>query len=273
MNTFEFNFKINLVMKYLSKSMVFLMGMVILACGQEKKKAESENATEETSSITLTKAPSSPSFLDATLTKKEVSVVANDSMYSVDYSFEVMNYELGVQTEDATTRGIANSGKGQHIHFIVNNGPYSAHYMPGMSNQLEAGNYVVLAFLSRSYHESVKGAGAYAIENLTVGDVEPTAVDLNAPHLFYSRPKGTYSGTDTEKLMLDFYLLNTTLSPEGNKVKATINGTEFIIDEWAPYYIEGLGKGEVSLKLELIDAQGANIPGPFNVVERKVILE
>ena len=51
-------------------------------------------------------------------------------------------------------------------------------------------------------------------------------VDLNSEFLFYSRPKGTYKGKDTEKLLLDFYLINTTISPEGNKVKATINDTE-----------------------------------------------
>ena len=73
-----------------------------------------------------------------------------------NFGFEVTNYELGVQTEDATTRGIANSGKGQHIHFILNNGPYSAHYESVFSKSLNVGNYVMLAFLSRSYHESIK---------------------------------------------------------------------------------------------------------------------
>ncbi len=196
-----------------------------------------------------------------------------DSTYAIDYNFDVQNYELGVQTEDAETRGIANSSKGQHIHFIVNNGPYSAHYMPGVMNTLDEGNYVVLAFLSRSYHESVKSEGAFYVENLKVGDVEPSETDLTAPHLFYSRPKGTYTDIDTKKVMLDFYLLNTTISPEGNKVKATINGEEFMITEWAPYYIEGLPLGEATIELELIDAEGKTVDGPFNKVERKITLE
>lgn len=261
-------------MRYLTKSIFFLLAIIIFACGQGKKAEETDTKeTEVAQSITLTKAPDSPQYPDASLTKSDVSIEAKDSTYAIDYSFDVANYELGVQTEDAATRGIANSGKGQHIHFIVNNGPYSAHYMPGVSNELEAGNYVVLSFLSRSYHESVKSEGAFHIENLNVGGVEPAEADLTVPHLFYSRPKGTYKGADTEKLMLDFYLLNTTLSPEGNKVKATINGVEFLIDEWAPYYIEGFGKGEVTIKLELIDSEGNGISGPFNAVERKVILE
>ncbi|WP_258103275.1 hypothetical protein [Marinoscillum sp. MHG1-6] len=265
-------------MKFLKwNALCLILAALTVACSTNKKSDESAEETTEqmdtTSSITLTKAPDSPQYPEASLSKNGVAITPNDSLFTVEYDFEVANYELGVQTEDAATRGIANSGKGQHIHFIVNNGPYSAHYMTGVIDQLAAGNYVVLAFLSRSYHESVKSEGAYYIENITVGDVASEEVDLDAPHLFFSRPKGTYAGADTKKLMLDFYLLNTTLSADGNKVRATINGEEFMIDEWAPYYIEGLEKGEVAIKLELVDATGVVIPGPFNRVERTVMLE
>ena len=46
-----------------------------------------------------------------------------------------------------------------------------------------------------------------------------------------------------------------------------------MIDEWAPYYIEGLAKGEVKIKLELIDTSGNLIDTPFNPSERTVTLE
>lgn len=256
---------------------IFMITLIGFSCTSTNKggedQGEASEAMEDKVEITLTKAPPSPEFPDAQLTKTEGMTTETDSGYVVKYSFDVQNYELGVQTEDAATRGIANSGKGQHIHYIVNNGPYAAHYMADINDILDEGNYVVLAFLSRSYHESVKSDGAFYVENLTVGEVEPNEADLSAPHLIYSRPKGTYSGADTEKLMLDFYLLNTSLSPDGNKVRATINGNEFMIDEWAPYYIEGLAKGEVSIKLELFDNEGNLIPGPFNSVERTVTLE
>lgn len=257
------------------KNLSFLLiASIAVACSPSKSDGEKTNSDvkKPEPAITLTKAPASPQFPDAKLTKTGVDITANDSSNTVAYSFDVTGYELGVQTEDSETRGIANSGKGQHIHFIVNNGPYSAHYMPGVSDQLADGNYVVLAFLSRSYHESVKSPEAFHIENLNVGGADVLEADLSAPHLFYSRPKGTYKGADTKKLMLDFYLANMTISPEGNKVRATINGTEFMIDEWAPYYIEGLTMGEVKIKLELIDSEGNAIEGPFNNVERIVTL-
>ena len=80
-------------------------------------------------------------------------------------------------------------------------------------------------------------------------------------------------GEDTKKLLLDFYLVNTNISKDGNKVKATINETEFIIDEWAPYYIEGLPKGEINIKLELINSDGNMVETLFNPSIRTVILE
>ncbi len=258
-----------------------LITAVAFACNPTKKSEGEQDSTEGQEAkptITLTKAPASPQYPDAQLTRvgegSPVTPTSGEETVAnqVSYEFSVEGFELGAQTEDAATRGIANSSDGQHIHFIVNNGPYAAHYMSMINKDMEEGNYTILAFLSRSYHESVKSSGAYFIQNVTVGDVEPAEVDLSTPHLFYSRPKGSYTGADTEKLMLDFYLLNCELSAEGYNVKATINGNEFTLTEWAPYYIEGLGLGEVTIKLELLDAAGNLVDSPFNPVERTVTL-
>lgn len=262
---------------------LFILAGLFAACTSPQKSSEAESDQPEkpevrASSLSLVKAPESPQFSGATLTKvgsgTKVQSSASEEVTasSAKYLFEVENYELGVQTSDAATRGIANSGKGQHIHFIVNNGPYSAHYMSDVTSELDPGNYTVLAFLSRSYHESVKEPGAFHVENLTVGDVEPAEVDLSTPHLFFSRPKGTYAGEDTETVMLDFYLLNCKLSPEGYNVRATINGEEFLIDDWAPYYMKGLPMGETTIKLELLNKDGELVDSPYNPVERTVTL-
>lgn len=190
-----------------------------------------------------------------------------------NFKFTVENYELAKQTEDAQARHCANSEKGQHIHFIVNNSPYEAHYMPEFEGNLMAGNNVVLAFLSRSYHESIKTEKAHILTNYVVGDAEDD-FDKSGEHMFYSRPKGSYSGKDTEKILLDFYLINTDLSANGSKVRATINGHEFILPKWAPYFVEGLPMGKNTFRLELIDNEGKMVEGPFNDSgEREITLE
>ena len=179
------------------------------------------------------------------------------------------NYELGAQTIEEFDYTLANSQKGQHIHVIVNNGPYSAKYDSSFEQKLDSDNNVILAFLSRSYHESVKNTNSYSI--IQVGNGE--RIDTSKELLFYSRPKGIYKGKDADKVLLDFFLVNTNLSADGNRVKATIIDKEFIIDEWAPYYIEGLPNGEIYIKLELQDSNGDLIDSPFNPSERRFTLE
>ena len=213
--------------------------------------------------IKISKVEGSPKYEDAALVLNELN-----SGSELEFSFDVKNYKLGAQTEHEFQYSLANSKKGQHIHLIINNNPYSAHYTNKFKKKLDPDNGVILAFLSRSYHESVKNKNAYIFTQY--GDLEK--IDLDKQYLFYSRPKGTYTGQDTKKLLLDFYLVNTTISKNGNKVRATINDEEFLIDEWSPYYIEGLSKGEVKIKLELINSSGELIDSPFNPSIRTVIL-
>ncbi|QHL88326.1 hypothetical protein GU926_13135 [Nibribacter ruber] len=213
-------------------------------------------------------------FPDADLDLNQPEKDAKLTGDSVQFAYEVKNFQLTQQTSDAGTHEHANSKEGQHIHNIVDNEPYTAHYKTNFKKAIKPGQHVVLSFLSRSYHESIKHDDAYDLRVINVGNAAANATkfDENAQHLFYSRPKGEYKGADTKKVMLDFYLVNTSLNKDGNKVRATINGNEFILDQWLPYLVEGLPMGENTFKLELINAQGQVIPGPFNTVERKITL-
>lgn len=238
--------------------------MLLFIVAYLPKKDTATNSSKELQNITLTKVVGSPEYENASLNIKGIEMSDKESKFS----FNIENYDLGVQTSKNFDYQLANSAKGQHIHFIVNNGPYSAHYIDSFSKGFEKESNVILAFLSRSYHESVKNKDAYILTQVGESDI-----DIENEFLFYSRPKGTYKGADTENLLLDFYLVNTEISKNGNKVRATIQDTEFIIDEWAPYYIKGLSKGEINIKLELIDSSGNLIKTPFNPSTRKVILE
>jgi len=255
-----------------------LVLITAFSCKQTKKETEEEAVEEmeevKAEPIVLSKLEGSPAYADAELMlNSQKSVITNENR-AVDFEFTMNNYELGVQTDSPNAKKLANSGKGQHIHFILNNQPYSAHYEPSFSKEIPDGVHHLVAFLSRSYHESVKNENSVVARKIEIGEnpEDTHGLDMDAPTLIYSRPKGTYTGKDTENLMLDFFVLNTTLSEDGNKVRATINGEEFIITEWAPYIINGLPMGEVTIKLELIDADGNFIEGPFNEVTRTVTL-
>jgi hypothetical protein len=195
---------------------------------------------------------------------------------SYQFKFSVMNYKLKKATPDADKHNLAESSKGQHIHFIVNNGPYMAKYDTAFKARMaKPGYYTVLAFLSRSYHESVKNPNAFAIKQFKVGNPDKgMKADLSKPHLFYSRPKGTYKGKDMKKLLLDFYPVNVDeLSKDGYKVEATLNGTTFTFTEHKPYVIEGLKPGKLKVKLRLLNKKGKLVDSKYSEVTREVTLK
>lgn len=192
------------------------------------------------------------------------------------FNFDVKGdkYKLGKQTPDAPQKMCANSAKGQHIHLIVNNDPYMAKYTPSFDVDLPDGDHFILAFLSRSYHESIKTAQAHKAVKATVANKSITSTSaLTQPMLFYSRPKGTYVGAaDTKKVMLDFYPVNAAIGTD-YMVKADINGEMHTLNKWQPYYVEGLPMGENKITLTLVDKDGKTVDTPLNPVTRKFTLK
>ncbi len=232
--------------------------------------------TEAVSNITLTPfSQESPVYENAALKIKSVNVekLGLDSA-KVTIQYDVQNYELKAQTADATTKGCNNSKDGQHIHFIVNNEPYVALYEPKHTFNVALNKeYFVMNFLSRSYHESVKNKEAYQLLHFSVDkNAKLTNLEIpNTPMVFFSRPKGDYVGKEnTDKVLLDFYLVNSDLT--NAKVKASINGQEFAIDKWQPYFIENAPMGPLDINLQLTNNEGTLLEGPNTSVSRTATL-
>lgn len=219
--------------------------------------------------VSLSAFSDSPAFGDATITK----MTYENGQFDFDYTGT--DYKLGEQTSDASVKMCANSDKGQHIHLIVDNKPYAAKYTSEFEHDVADGEHYILAFLSRSYHESIKNGTANTVKKVTVANKSITnAADVSESMLFYSRPKGTYVGKKaTEKVMLDFFLHNVTLGDD-NKVKVEVNGTEIAtVDEWKPMFLEGLPMGDNKVKLTLVDGAGNTVDTPLNPVERVFTLK
>ncbi|MCP3927998.1 MAG: phosphopeptide-binding protein [Bacteroidetes bacterium] len=249
---------------------LFLFSACSDSSQQQKAEADQQEQTTdvEKNYYTLTPFTSSQDFPDA----KIESMNYENGNFAFGVGGE--SYKLGVQTPDAPQKMCANSAKGQHIHLIVDDQPYAAKYEAEFEYDVADGEHYLLAFLSRSYHESIKTSDAHVVRKVSVENKGITnQEDVSSPMLFYSRPKGTYIGeSDTKKVMLDFYLANADLG-EAYKVKAEINGEEHILDKWIPYYIEGMPMGENTIKLTLIDAEGNAVDTPLNPVERTFILK
>ena len=140
-----------------------------------------------------------------------------------------------------------------------------------------------MAFLSRSYHESIKSKGAAVVYHFLVdtkGSLKKLE-DPKKPMLFYSRPKGDYMGNDVNNVLLDFYVWNCGLSADGYKVKAEISNENIpsqklieTLEKWEPRFIQNLGLGKCKVELSLLDKDGMMIEGPhareFNLSKDEV---
>lgn len=263
-------FEINkLSMKKITLFSVLISMILIYSCKTDTNKSTEETQTPEmVKKYVLSPFTPSPEFTDA----KIQNVSYNDGKFK--FTIDSESYELGQQTPDAPQKMCANSAKGQHIHLILNDAPYAAKYTADFDYKIEDGNHHMLAFLSRSYHESIKTPSAHTAQLIEVKDssiVDATAI--TDPMVFYSRPKGTYVGDDTKKVMLDFYLVNTSISEGGNYVEANINGEIHNLNSWRPYYVENLPDGENSITLSLKDRDGNLIKTAHNPVTRKFMLQ
>ena len=188
------------------------------------------------------------------------------------------------------------TGKGNHIHVILDNQPYEAYYELGQPFELRnvvAGKHTLRLFPSRPWHESYKNSGAFQMVTFTVkggGDAsKPTttnsgqtmannnpdltpqregkvfpasaAGDVNPgqPLLTYSRPKGEYKGADADPIMIDFWLTGAKLKGDGGeyRVRYIVDDDEpRFIDKWEPIWLSGWINGKHTVRLELLAKDG-----------------
>lgn len=267
-------------MRYYSLLSLFAVALLFSACGGNRTEAMDnveENATKAADDamtmtdgkimpVSLVPMPATKDFPDATITGWDYK--------DGNFMYNTKGYEFAVPTPDADALMCANSGKGQHVHLIINDDPYIAKYEPKFEQAVPNGEHHILTFLSRSYHESIKTDAAHKAWTVKVDNGSFTnKTPITDPMLFYSRPKGKYIGKkNTENVMLDFYPVNATLGTD-YQVKAVVNGKEeFMIDNWRPYFLKGLPMGENTVELTLMK-DGKAVDAPLNPVKRTFTLE
>lgn len=170
------------------------------------------------------------------------------------------------------------SPAGPHVHVIVDNEPYMAVRATGpfdlaalvqqnLGHPLAEGTHVLRMFPSRTQHESVKDAGAFAVVVFHYGHAtEGFSFDPAAPLLTFSRPKGCNPAGS--HVLLDFFVTNAELGTDGYRVRYTLDGTSGLITSWVPHWLENLSTGDHTVRLELLDMAGNPVPGMFNDTTR-----
>ncbi len=184
----------------------------------------------------------------------KLTELKTEKAQEISLNLTTKQFKEGVNELSYVVNGISD----YKIATIENN--YSLNYFDNsqVKKDFLAGNNVFLSFLTYPNKISVKTNKANVLKNVVIGDME-SLFNMKQPHLFYHLPQ-----ENTEKPILDFYLVNTSIANEGSKVKVTINDVEFIIEKWAAYQIEGVKSESNTIRIQLIDKDGSLIDGPFN---------
>ena len=170
-------------------------------------------------------------------------------------------------------------GLGPHLEVILDNQPYTTLYdlsQPVTFTNLNPGTHTLRVFATTPWGESFKNEGAYAQTTFHIfTQTEDQIPNPELPLLTYNNPIGTYGA---EPILLDFYLTNAPLhvvaqeNPDDEildwRIRASVNGEEFILDQWQPLYLKGFDRGNNWVKLEILDELGNPIHNVFNTTAR-----
>ena len=201
-----------------------------------------------------------------------------------DAVLQETDVSVDFQVKDLPIFQDANSGLGPHLQVILDNQPYKAVYdtsQPLVISDLAPGTHTLRVFASMPWEESFKNDGAYAQTTFHVfTKTDDNNPDRTLPLLTYNRPLDTYGA---EPIMLDFYLTNAPLHSVAQensqdeildwKIRATVNGENFTIDQWQPIYLKGFKPGKNWVQLELIDERGNPVKNAFNNTVRLITYE
>lgn len=204
--------------------------------------------------------------------------------------FRIDGFALGAASQFERASEVAVSKLGQTVHVVIDDQPYFPINEPAIDPFDEAGNFyntsykfevpfrlssgmhTIRMFPARSFGESLKGENTFAATQFYVNSMKGNPqMDLSGPYLTYNEPNSLMPLQAGKPILLDFYLTNAELSPDGYKVRLTIDGkVNRLLTSWQPYYIWGLKSGRHTVRLELLDEENKVVPGLFNDVSQNI---
>jgi hypothetical protein len=141
---------------------------------------------------------------------------------------------------------------------------------------LAPGSHRITVTTVRPWGEVVKSPGAAAQIRLHRLAVNPLGLPApGSPQLIVASPAELSAA---EPLLLDWLLLDAPLQGlrEGDgrwRLRVTINGDSFLVDQNAPLWLRGWRHGSNSLLMELVDERGEPLNPPFNTLVREVVVD
>ncbi len=141
---------------------------------------------------------------------------------------------------------------------------------------LSPGSHRITAYAVRPWGEAVKNPGASDQIQVHRVAANPLAIPQpGTPQLLVVSP-GALAGR--EPVLLDWLLIDAPLQGlrdnDGSwRLRVTVNGDSFLVDQNAPLWLKGWNRGSNSLLLELVDGRGEPLNPPFNSLVTELLLE
>ncbi|MBI5272651.1 MAG: hypothetical protein HY861_01540 [Chlamydiia bacterium] len=245
---------------------------------------------EQIQVLPVARTPESDSVLLTIAVPKAGDQIAANPMW---VQFRIDGFALGAgSSQFDRSKELPVSDMGQTVHVVIDNEPYFAINEPAISPfneegyfyntsykfelpvELKEGVHTIRMFPARSYGESLKGENTLHAIHFSLGSAgSMKPVDLSKPYLTYNEPSETTPLRLGQPILLDFLVTNCELTSDGYKVRLTIDGKiNRMLTTWQPYYLYGLSRGKHSIRIELLNPQGNVVGGPFNDVERTIMV-
>ena len=160
------------------------------------------------------------------------------------------------------------------LHFALDNEPFEVQYdvsHPHRFHDVAPGTHTLRAYVANPYHEIIPqtlNVVTFAVEYHD-GQNRP---ERHEPLLTYVLPQGEYRGIDCADIVLNFAVSGVPLSRRGYRVQYYVDGKRFILAKEESAHLRNLSPGYHTIRMELVDERGRVAPGPFNSVERVILL-
>ncbi len=200
-------------------------------------------------------------------------------------------WPLSLRVEDWPLVDAGDLGLGTHVMLQIDDGapqPISAATEgrasgPGQTETVELslpeltpGSHRISVYAARPWGEAIKRPGAFdQIQVHRVAATPQTQPAPGSPQLIALSPGGPAAA---EPVLIDWLLRDAPLQGlrDGDgrwRLRITINGDSFLVDENSPLWLKGFRPGSNSVVMELLDGLGEPLNPPFNTAVREVVID
>lgn len=179
--------------------------------------------------------------------------------------------DVYVQFEAA---GVPYAPCGYSIHFQLDDEPFEVQYDPCHPHCFQdvlPGTHFLRAWAATPSHEIIPCTLSMVIFSVVYPNDE-NRPEYGYPLLTLNLPQGEYRGIDAADVTLDFMVSSACLSRTGYRVNYYVDGRRYVMFDCRTTHIKDLAPGKHTVRVELLSMDGHVVPGPFNSVERVIMI-